>query len=348
MKKEPMQIGEETRRALAPLREHRTQILGRTSWGDPVIGCGYSGDPNCPTISYEDFVANVVLPSLGEACGRYGQEQVASALARLTQRLCEADVQSGDSPVPGFSLAATFLGATIQPPFNDQDRNELNVIPGNTVPELIGRFGVDYVLGPIVELGLEHQKANIFTPSKFLHCHARRLGELIANFPEDDYRAYIDASATLLRGGVYDWGLEQSPEEWGMLAPSIRTHGLGAVFAPIVSAMLRASKVPGALRRKYKNSMLCWSIRSYYPFLLPRVRGQGGPGEIASLLEPLIVFLEDAFESGRLGSNSVPGSPQWLFFADLPDRADQVQQLGMRSFVNKNRSRWMKSLPKAA
>jgi hypothetical protein len=227
----------EIMRVLAPLEKHRSQLCGT---GNKRIGGYRSGDPNCPTISHRDFVIEVVLPTLSGTCKRFGKVSVAKSIANLANSLYKRNK---------YDDVACFLCSTLI------SESEIGNISRNvTNPLLAEKYGIDYVFVPIVKLGIVHQRKNVFCASKFFHHHACRMGELIDNFSKEDYHSYIELCVTLLEHGIYDWSLEQNPEKWGMLRPSIKLYGLRAVFTPVVQAMIDIGHLIGTKDPKLNSS----------------------------------------------------------------------------------------------
>jgi len=299
-----------------------------------IGGFGTSNQSH-PTVDHATFVAKAVLPTLSGACERFGQESVARSIVALARPLYEnTEPDKYNDVVPCF-LSATLCGGS-----------EIGNISRNvTNPLLAEKYGVDYVFGPIVKLGLVHHETRVFdSVGKFLRHHACRMGEVIDGFCEQDYHDYIDQCATLLRHGIYDWSLEHNPEEWGILRPSIRLYGLRAVLSPIVQMMIDIGHLPGTKHCKYKYSYFHQVFRDLLPLLSPRVR-KIGPEEIDRLLRPITDFILELSKYGPFCHEVSPFvCPTTEFFRSFAGLIGEIEEVGIKQVIDKNRSRWMKSM----
>ncbi|MFA6314880.1 MAG: hypothetical protein WC648_00710 [Candidatus Paceibacterota bacterium] len=307
------------------------------------IGGGWSGDPNTPIISHADFVADAVLPALEAACTRFGQEQVAAEIVDVTLPIYEREVLyvHGKAEMPSGEAAA-FLSCTLR------GGDERGNISANVVnPLLAKKYGIKRVFGPISELGIVHQTTRVFEPAKFFHHHACRMGEVVDNFSEADYLAYIKVCENLLKHGVYDWSIENNPEQWGMLRPSIRLYGMSAVLTPIAQAMIDIAHLPGTKEVKYQYSMMCLTIYGLYPIMMPRVR-KNGVDEISKMLQPITDFVLGLSKEGVfMDKDRNNFYEERQFFRSLGnDYIDDIREKGIQQALKELRCYWLKRLTK--
>lgn len=346
--KESIKISKNTMQILVPLSEHRSQLLGRgflnpdgVTFSTGTIGNGYASDPKTPTISHADFVAEVVLPALEGACMRFGQESVARDIVELVLLL-----YPGDSKTLYKADAASFLSCTLRGGYGKDGNISRNV----TNPILAEKYGIKYVFGPIVDLGLTHQETKVFDTTKFFHCHACRMGEVIDNFSQKDYLGYIELCKKLLKDGIYDWSMENDPEEWGMLRPSINLYGLEAVLLPVVQAMIAVGRLPGTKDYKYKFSFLHVVIQALYPILLPRVRKEG-VAEIGKMLSPIVGTILELAKDGAFKDTQggIWESVEGEFFLELKRLClAEVPKKGIQQVLVEMKPKWKKKLTKKA
>lgn len=337
-----MKITSKTRRILAPLSNHRSQLLNKPETPAKMsIGGGWSSNPNTPTVSHADFVADAVLPALETTCTRFGQEKVAAEIVAVTLPIYKREKKYGECKVPSDEAAA-FLSCTLR------GGHECGNISANVVnPTLAEKYGIEYVFGPISELGVVHQITNVFSPSKFFHHHACRMGEVIDNFTRTDYLAYIEVCKNLLHHGVYDWSIENDPEQWGMLRPSIRLYGMSAVLAPMAQAMIDIAHLPGTKDLKYQYSMMSWTIDGLYPIMLPKVRNNG-VGEINKMIRPIVDFVLELSKKGAFKNNEAYyRTIEGQFFNSLTDDyLDDIKKKDIQQVLKEIRTHWLKELTK--
>ena len=329
-----MQITDRTRVVLAPLAEHKSQIR---NWehGDyqnhPQIGVYMTSNPNCPIITHAEFAERVVLPALEEACERFGQENVAQDIVNMTTLLYAKEGQA-DWPYP---YVDSFLNTAVL-----GDNGENSIPPNLQNAELAAKYGVNYVYEPIVKLGLVHRETLVFdSVAKFFNHHACRLGWLIDDYGEADYHSYMNLCEYLLRHNIYDWSLEQSPEEWGMLRPSIKRYGMHEVLEPMVQAMIQIGIVPGTKERKYKHSFLSRAIRALYPLMMPQVR-KDGPTAIVKMLQPIVDFVHDLNKEGAF--LECHESISFDFFDSFKDGLPLIKESGVPAYLSHNKRMWRK------
>jgi hypothetical protein len=281
------------------------------------------------------------LPALEEACKRFGQETVAVEIVEVTLPIYKREVKYGVNKIPSDDAAA-FLSCTLRGIWE-----EGNVSANVVNPILAAKYGIKYVFKPISELGVVHQKMKVFCTSKFFHHHACRMGEVIDNFSQADYLAYIEVCKLLLRNGIYDWSIENKPEQWGMLRPSIRLYGMEAVLMPMAQAMIDIGHLPGTKEIKYKYSMMCSTIRGLYPIMIPKMR-VNGVDEINKILRPIVDFIldlakEGAFQTGDAYYSTVEGQ----FFRSLGgEYVEDIKGKGIKQVLTEIRLPWLKKLTK--
>jgi hypothetical protein len=352
-KEEKMKIPERVRTILAPLGRYRSPYpeavrnrrIGALQSSDPKppssisIGGFWSTDPDTPTISHDDFVFLAVLPALSDACERFGVESVARDIVDLALPIYKLEKYdfSGD--------AASFLSDTLR----GGPGQVGNVTPGVTNEKLAAKYGIKYVFGPIVRLGLAHQRLEVFSPSKYFYQQSCRMGEVIDGFTKEEFEEYIQMCIFLLEHRVYDWSIEQSPEEWGLLRPSIKTHGMREVLQPMANAMVALSHLPGANELKYHYSFLYRTITWLYPVMIPKVRKKG-PGEINRYLNPIVQFVLELAEEGYFQREVFPDSstPEIQFFANCGLSLEDVRQTGIQKALESRRNYWKETLPKGS
>lgn len=305
------------------------------------IGGGFSTNPETPTVSHADFVAETVLPSLETICNRFGQEAVATDIVELTLPIYAGEEQvSANSPFPDY-YAAAFLSCTLR-----GGREIGNISANVTNPQLVEKYGMKYVFGPICELGIVHMTTNVFNPSKYFHHQACRMGEVIDNFSQADYIAYIEVAKNLLRHGIYDWSIEHSPEEWGMLRPVIKLHGMSAVLSALARPMIDIAHLPGTKEVKYKYSLMHYTIRGLLPILLPKVRSDG-VDEIDKMLGPIAEFVLDLSKEGAFRHEAYDETTEGKFFCALVDNhLDDIKQVGVKRVLQQIRLHWLRELTK--
>jgi len=328
---------------LAPLAIHRNQLCGQR--GDPnrmSIGAFTSNDPDEPVISHSDFVIEVVLPALDGACKRFGRANVARQIVQLVSPLYHKPIESGRmrKGLNLFDEAAAFLSCTLT---GGHESGNISADVTNTI--LAEKYGVKRVFSPIVDLGLVHMETDVFDACKFFHHHACRMGEIIEIFGDKSFREYIEICKLLLRNDVYDWSIENDPEEWGMLVPSVRLYGMSAVLSPMANAMISTSHLPGTKNDKYKYSLMHRTIKALYPILLPKVR-KNGPEEIEKMLQPIVEFVlnlseEGAFLEDRAHHRSVEGQ---FFEALATDYIGGIEEKGIQQVLKEMFPIWKKKL----
>ncbi len=329
------------KKILAPLSEHSSQLLKYNNSGKEELVIGsYVGPRNTPTIRHDEFVIKAVLPALQGTIKRFGTEQVAKEIVKVTIPLYE-HADQGSLYGPGAD-AACFLSTTLT---GERGGGEDGNFSRNlTNPLLAEKYGVPYVFGPISELAVVHQITKVFYASKFLHCHACRMGEVIDNFSRENYLAYIALCKKLLEHGIFDWSMENDPEEWGMLRPSIKLYGLEAVMNPMVQAMIDVGHLSGTKDSKYQYSFMHWPIQGLYPLMLPRVR-KSGVGEIDKFLRPVVDFVLELGEVGAFQGPSSRGSVEGEFFLALTrDYLEEIRSKGIQQVLKEIRLPWKKRL----
>ncbi|MFA6459241.1 MAG: hypothetical protein WCV79_02490 [Candidatus Paceibacterota bacterium] len=308
------------------------------------IGGGWSENPDTPTVSHADFVADAVLPALETACKRFGQERVAAEIVEVALPIYkrEATLGNGKSNRKSDETAA-FLSCTMR-----GGHENGNISANVTNPMLAEKYGVRYVFGPISELGVVHQETNVFgSTGKFFHHHACRMGEVVDNFSEVDYIAYIETCKLLLRHGIYDWSIENNPEQWGMLRPSIRLYGMSAVLTPMAQAMIDIAHLPGTKEVKYQYSLMCSTIRGLYPIMIPKVRNNGVE-EINKMLRPIVDFVLELSKEGVFkNKDAYYETAEGRFFSSLgDDYLDDIRKKGIQQVLKEIRLPWLKKLTK--
>ena len=320
-----------------PLSDHRSQLTSNDvdkpsqNWR---MGSG-SRIPPYPLVSHAEFVEKVVLPALYDACCRFGQAFVAEGIVKVTLPLYT--LQRSDE-------VAAFLSCTLR---GGQEGG--NISRTVTNPLLAAKYGIGYVFGPISELGIVHQAEYVFgSNAKFFHYHACRMGEVIDNFSQKDYLAYIELCKFLLKNKVYDWSMEKSPEEWGMLAPCIRLYGLDAVMRPMAQALVDVAHLAGTKDWKYKYSLLGNTIDGLLPLMLPRMRKQGVQ-EIDKFLRPIVEFVlelseEGAFHVEKASNSSIEGQ---FFFALAKDYLGDIEEKGIQQVLKEIRLPWLRKLTRS-
>jgi hypothetical protein len=335
-----MKITKETLKILAPLSDHRSQVLDKPKTAEETrIGDGWSADASTPTISHAEFVATIILPALQATCTRFGQETVASEIVELTLPIYKLEKKCGNLQAPSDEAAA-FLSCTLR-----GGDEQGNISDNVRSPILAEKYGIKDVFGPISELGIVHQKTRVFCPTKFFHHHACRMGEVIDNFSQADYHAYIKVCKNLLQHGVYDWSIENSPEKWGMLRPSIRLYGMSAVLTPMAQAMIDIAHLPGTKETKYRYSLMARTIRGLYPIMIPKVR-TNGVSEINKMLQPIVDFVLEASRNGAFkADDAYYGSIEGKFFTALVnDYFNSIKGKGIQQTLTEIRPYWFDKL----
>lgn len=329
-----MKVTKATKRILVPLSEHRSQLSTSDGY---QIGSFNSSDPETPTISHADFVEQHVLPKLEGACNNFGQQNVAAEIVQCALPLYQKERMYGSIP---SDETAAFLSCTLSGGYEagNISSNVENV-------ELAAKYGIKYVFGPICDLGIVHQEEKVFSVSKFFHHHACRMGEVVDNFSYDDYLAYIEVCKMLLRNGLYDWSVEQSPENWGMLRPSIRLYGMQSVLEPMAKSMIDIGHLPGTKDLKYKFSLMISTIRGLFPLMIPKVRKKGVE-EIEKMLQPITNFILELSEEGAFRANSCGyyGSEESKFFQMFGDNLKDIHKKGITQFLKEIRPVWVPKL----
>jgi hypothetical protein len=325
-----VKISQKTRRILASLKKYRNQVFTRSD-GTLTIGGQSTTDPSQPTITHADFVAQVVLPALHLACKRFGQEQVARDLVTIAMPLYQIEGHgSYKYDCPAIFWDDTVAGGIANPE-----------IPKNrTNRALAARYGIKYVFGPIARLGKTHQKTRVFCASKFFYAHACRMGEIIATLPHFDYLRYTQLCELLLENGIYDWSIEFNAKQWKLLRPLIKDRGLDAVLMPMINAMVSIKDLPGTLERKYRFSLLCWTITDILPWLVASTRKQGGPAT-EDLLAPIVklitcMSLHGAFQVSDMKTEQ--------FFRSFKRYPAQIARYGVQETLRRKHRYWKKVL----
>lgn len=313
-----MKITDETRRILEPLSVHKAQYMNYKQTGEddgPVIrhiGSFGTTDVTEPVVSHDTYVAEDVLPYLEGACNRFGQEEVARAIVRQVSRIYSEEpkfqgktMQNYNKSGPYCGDSSAFLASVLRscPDLRDDD-DVVDSVYCNVA--LANQLGIDYVFGPMVDLYLTHAETRVFSSTcKFLHHHAKRMGYVIADFSEDDYKAYIAACQLLLQHNTYDWVLEHNPEEWGEMRPIIRKYGMAAVLKTMTDVYIATSHLEGTKNAKYKYSFMRKAVDAIMRFVLPKVREDG----LYRAEEALGLLLDRVFD---LASHGAFTKPRWI------------------------------------
>lgn len=279
------------RATLYPLSEYLSQGICHAN-KSISIGSFWSSHPEM-IVAHDYFVEREVLPALKEATKSFGLYQVAKELVEVA--------------LPGYGVMgeddmACFWGSTVcDKPDVDRDgmspQTYKKLWGGRTNSELAATLGVKRYFGPIMDLAIAHVQANLFCPSKFFNCHATRIGQVAGRFSYVDYLAYVEMCKRLLKNGLYDWTIEQTPERWDMLEPAIKLYGFEEVIEPMMQAYLSIADIPGTKDCKYHYSLFAKSVADLYPYLIP-LAVRRGVSVIYEALLPIANGIRDLYHQG--------------------------------------------------
>jgi len=335
---------------LQPLAVYQSQLRGEGE--RKHIGGGFSmGKPDVQYITHADFVRDYVLPCLSEATDKFGIETIAKELVEVSlpgyKKIEDEPLESKQ----GF--AALFLhGFTMASFWNDtvaSGVSESYIVPdqekgGKLNPALIAKFGAKKFLSPIIDLAIVHAETLVFSNiSKFFSTHACRMGEVITRFGYDDYLVYIELAKKLLRHGVYDWSIEHSPKEWTLLTPAISKFGFKEVLEPTIDALAATGHIPGTKDPKYQYSYLNDTIRSLFPYLIPKAMSEG-IGVLAQTIGPIADFVEELHQQGAFVEDSGQASAEREFFASFEQYTPIIETDGIERLIETTRAYWLANL----
>lgn len=209
---------------------------------------------------------------------------------------------------------------------------------------MAAKYGVKAIYGPIIELAITHGQTKVFdTGWKYFNYHAMRLGYMINRFGLENFGTYIKCGQKLLRCGVYDWSVEQKPEEWEQLVPAIEKHGFGPVLNAFIWPMCALSDVRGTKDGKYHYSLFTPVFWGLAPYLLPRLLEQG-PEVLRSDLQPIVDFVRDLHSRGAFAKRAHWGSKEGMFFKAWRDYLPFVLQQGVTATLAQVRTYWESEL----